>query len=339
MAVITIESFEPLLFTLGGPWTYGAGPNGQARSTSAAKTGSYGIRTNGTGEAYTLPGNKQTLITGFYMRQPSTIATDAFCRFRDSSTSQITVGTGSDGSIKAWRGSEAGTLLGTSSNTGLIALNVWNFIEIKVKIDNSVGSVEVRVNGVTQLTLSGIDTQSTANAYATNIQYCGPDGTNTVDFDDLFILDDTGTLNNDFKGEGTVQWLVPSGAGTSTQWTPSAGSNYQNVDDATAHDSDTTYNETDTANNKDMFAMGNLATSGGSVSAVKIHNFLRKTDAGVREVANIVNFNSSESQRATNALSTSYDDYEELFETDPADASTLTQAKIDAMELGYKLIT
>lgn len=341
MAILDLWDLETLEFTLGAPWSYGAGPNGQARNASAAKTGSYGIRTNGTGETLdiaTRHGNKQTLIIGFHYRNLLGLG-DALCRINDGASSQVTIGSGADGAIKAWRGNEAGTLLGTSAAAGLLSLNTWAHIEIKVKIDNSTGTVEVRVNGVTALSLSGIDTQATANAYATAITFCGPDGTNTADFDNIVVMDNAGTRNNNFLGEGIMETLYPSAAGTAAQWTPSAGSNYQNVDETGNHDSDTTYNETNTAGQKDLHAASNLSSTGGSVAGAKLTTFARKTDAGTREIAQVVNFGGGESQRATNTLTSSYAAYSEVFETDPGDSQALTPSKVNAAEIGYTAVT
>jgi hypothetical protein len=47
-----------------------------------------------------------------------------------------------------------------------VAPGGYHHFEFKTKIDNATGYIEVRVNEVTVLNLTGIDTQNTANAAA-----------------------------------------------------------------------------------------------------------------------------------------------------------------------------
>ncbi len=69
-------------------------------------------------------------------------------------------------SIAVYRGDifSAGVLLGVTAN------NVWSansafYADIRMKIDNSAGEVQIKINGVTVLNLSGLDNQVSANAW------------------------------------------------------------------------------------------------------------------------------------------------------------------------------
>lgn len=309
-----------------------------AHTTDAGYSGGYGIRTNGIGETYSFLANKQTVIVGMRYRAVTGID-DAILRFIENLNYQVTIGTTASGAIRAWRGSEAGTVIGTSVATGIIATGTWYFIEAKVTISDTVGVIEVRVDGVTVLTLSGIDTKNSSAAYTTGVVITGQNGVNTADFNSFYYCDDSGTLNNSFLGVGEALLRLVNGAGSLAQWTPSAGSNYQNVDDSgSTHDSDTTYNETSTAGNEDEFAVADIPVTGGSVAGVKQTTVMRKTDGGVRQAAPVINLGGGRSQRSTKTLTTPYVFYQEVFETDPVDASTLTEAKVNAVKIGYNLI-
>ena len=52
--------------------------------------------------------------------------------------------------------------------------------------------------------------------------------------------------------------VLPDGAGSSSQWTPDAGTNYARVNEATAPDDDTTYVETATGAQLDLYTFGNI---------------------------------------------------------------------------------
>src|SRR3546814_17566377 len=68
------------------------------------------------------------------------------------------------GVVRAYRGADyLGTLLGQGSSPAIVA-NAWQHVEAKVVISDTVGTVEVRVEGVTVLDLSGLDTLNSADA-------------------------------------------------------------------------------------------------------------------------------------------------------------------------------
>lgn len=141
--------------------------------------------------------------------------------FRDvSNAPHFMIVLGTDGSVFALRGAVmtntalGGTLIGTRSDP-CVAAGGYHHIEIKAKIDNSVGYVEVRINGVTKLNLTGVDTQNTANATAAQVAFgmngsvlSGPAGFGTFDVDDVYAWDDDASdLENTI-----VDWIGDKGA-------------------------------------------------------------------------------------------------------------------------------
>jgi hypothetical protein len=133
---------------------------------------------------------------------------------------------GTDGSIIARRGfdtentTSTGTLLGRSDPC--VARGGYHHIEVKTKIDNTTGYVEVRINEVTVLNLTGIDTQGTAEAAAAQVVVGKADtaagvalaGFGTFDMDDAFAWDNDATdAENtvvDFVGDKGAYWLPPT---------------------------------------------------------------------------------------------------------------------------------
>lgn len=142
--------------------------------------------------------------------------------FLDAANSpQVTLVIDSAGYVKAYRGSGAGTLLGTSS-TPVVTANAWNHVEAKLLVSDTVGTVEVRVNGVTKLTLTSQDTMATLNANYAQIRLGGLTESDNFYVKDLVVWNVAGSANNDFLG--TVQILrLPVDADISLNWTPSSG--------------------------------------------------------------------------------------------------------------------
>ncbi|MGH9909671.1 MAG: hypothetical protein ACRD32_03445, partial [Nitrososphaerales archaeon] len=131
--------------------------NSQSRTTTNPRTGTHSVDATGGALQRDVGSNLATIIIGAAMFRTSAGAAGQFIGIRDSTSDQLTVNLNADGSLEVRRGSSGGTLLGTSA-TGVFPANVWNYVEIKATIDNTVGVFQLRINGTTVLNLSGIDT-------------------------------------------------------------------------------------------------------------------------------------------------------------------------------------
>lgn len=253
--------------------------------------------------------------------------------FFDSGTTQVDLRVTPTGELRVTR---AGTSLGVTSGLGLVS-GVWYHIGFKAVINNTTGSFEVWVNGVSKLSGSGLDTQNTANASANqvHIQSGLPAGTTYVD--DLYVLDGQAGLNS-FQGDLKVTALFPSAAGDRTEWTPSAGANWQNVDEA-APDSDTTYNSSSTAAQADLYAMGDI-TGSPTIKAVDVLLFVRKDDAGSRTVETRIKTNTVEYGGADVSVGDTYAYVcRTLYENNPQSGVAWTVAEVNALQAGMNLIS
>ena len=135
-----------------------------------------------------------------------------------------------DGSFQARRGTYYGTLLGTS-DPGLFYPGVWNFIELKLKIDNSPnGYFYVRVNGKDVFSMTGIDTQQEATGGANRFVIKGSGQDEGIM--NYYIADDSGSYNNDFLGPVWIRAEAPYTSGEHQDWTASGEStNLACIDD------------------------------------------------------------------------------------------------------------
>jgi len=107
----------------------------------------------------------------------------------------------------------------------------WQYVQCKIKSgDGGDGEVRVLVDGTEVLN----DTTSDflANQPEMDRLRILSAGGRHYSIDDLVILDDEGTENNDFIGDVIIQTLVPDGAGSFNDWAPRAEANvWQQVDD------------------------------------------------------------------------------------------------------------
>ena len=212
---------------------------------------------------------------------------------RDGNVVQLVVVLRTDGSIDIRRGDSTThiddavsglTVLGTSG----IALqeNNWYYIELKFVLNDSTGVVVVRVNETEIINETNIDTDNTGTGIATSF-YVGGGRCGGIHSGGNVYIDDVTVRDDQFSGDVQVRAMLPNGAGTTTQWTPSTGSNYQNVDEA-APNGDTDYNNTTTVGNKDTYSYPKDLASTGEVHCIAFHYYAKKVDAGSSKICPVV---------------------------------------------------
>jgi hypothetical protein len=132
-------------------------------------------------------------------------------------------------------------------------------IEIHVKIDNSVGLIELRVNGLSDGSFSG-DTKPGADSLISNVKFCG------VRFCDMIINDPTGAENNSWPDGGHPYRIFPSSDDTPNEMTPYGltGSHYANINENTPEN--TNGLRALTSDLKEVFGLGNLPAAAKSIT-------------------------------------------------------------------------
>lgn len=232
--------------------------------------------------------------------------------YRDvANVAQIRIQMGTEGSVRALRG---GTALGRSDPC--IAAGGYHHFESKAKIDNTTGYVEVRVNEVTVLNLTGIDTQATANAESSQFVFgqggplslSGP-GFGLYDVDDCFAWDDDASdAENtvvDFVGDKGVYYLPVNGDTAEADWTKSTGvTGYELLDELTPNDADYIADTTGAA--RSIFQVAALPANVAEVIAMMPVIRARKEESGTVNLRGGVVVGASESYTATNSPSTAF---------------------------------
>ena len=279
---------------------------------------------------------KTTVTIGFAIRFSSIPGSDqVFLELKSRSDVQIQLEVSSAGAIAIKRGTSS--YLNTSA-AGLVFGATWHYVELQVTINNTTGSYEVRLDGVNIMSGTNVDTQASGNA---NVDAFLLDASSAgIRYDDLYILDDTGAApQNDFLGDSRVEVVFPDGAGNSSQWTPSAGSNWQNVDDNPADD-DSTYNESSTTNDIDLYTYANppAITGGSTFWGVKAMAKINKQDAGDRNFRIVARPTSTNRNGASQPLSTDWLYRHEIWDIDPETSSAWTDSTFNASEFGAEVL-
>lgn len=218
MSLIWMEGFDyyqpgtiPSLNWQGNPSGFSVQPssarNGAAGLFTANNTGNYLQRSIGSN-------NGNTMVWGFAVKTPSSYAAISSVGpgFWDGATLQVDVRMDATGKLNLTRN---GTILATSTLT--VSNNAWHYIELKVKINSIGGLAEVKVDGVVYATFSG-NTRTSANNYANLVRLYEINYFISQSFDDLYLLDSTGTLATDYLGDSIVSQTYAIANGGTNNW-------------------------------------------------------------------------------------------------------------------------
>lgn len=218
--------------------------------------------------------------------------------------------------------------------------DTWYYVELKWKCHASEGLGELRLNEQTLFSFSNTDTRPSLGI-ANQIAMVQIRGGSYIDmhYDDIYILDTTGSKNNDFLGDVRIDAVNPNGAGNYSQMTPSAGSNYQCVDETAFDDSDYVQDASD--GNKDSYSYADVPTDLDDLAifGVQLNNVSQRT-AGTdnRKLKGFLRTGSTDYEETTaQSLSDSFFRQQTIWEDDPSDSNDWTKAKINACEFGVEV--
>lgn len=333
MAIVDYEGFGgESNFSLAGWWSLP-----RANSVSSDGAGPFGIGRYMTGS----PSNFRIERTSAFANEagrawiqghvylPAVASQGDLFHFMDAASSQCYCCVNTALKIEIRRGDN--TLIATSTNT--ITLNAWHFIQFGCTVANS-GSAEVWVDGVQWVTASAVDTQQTANAYSNGWACAGL----SFRFANIVVYNSTGDAPTARTAIDTIVYCsLPTGAGNLTQLTPSAGSNWQNVDEV-ANDGDTTYNSSAAAVQSDLYShAGGQVPAGSTVYAVGVEAVARKDDAGTNEIKLGIRSQTTNTFHAVvDALSNTYTRYKRFWTVDPAGGGAFSVTNANAAETGVQ---
>lgn len=365
MALLFIDSFDHYATAdLLEKWTTSGVSVGNSTITVAAaggRRGTAGLRlgmvanpsANANGYALrTLAPADATAVVGFAFALSSAnmigATGPALCSLRDGGTAQMTLRLNSNLTLSVVRGTHGGTVLGTTS----LALGVGTaaYLEWKVLVHPSAGTVDVRVNGVSlaPFPLTGQNTRATANSAWNGLALglldsvastWAPGVASNFDFDDLYVLDGAGAAPlNTCLGDVRVDARVPTAPGASTGWTPSAGANWACVDESPPND-DTDSVTAATVGLTDTYTVQDAALAGAALFGVQVNLNMKKMDAGTCTIAPVVRHAGVDQVGAALAPGTGYAFGLALYPTNPGTGAAWVEADFNAAEFGCRKVS
>jgi len=224
---------------------------------------------------------------------------------------------------------DAGTYTTTNSSGGGFG---WYYVECKIVFGDT-GSFELKINGVTELSASGIDTNNNDKLSSWLRLKVPGDGKHW--YDDVYVCDSTGSENNDFLGVCQVIALFPDGDGSSSDFTPSAGDNYENVDENPVDD-DTTYNSG--SHGAIDYYTYTASVDNNLIRGIQINTTVQATDAESMAVKSKIKSGASTEDGNTHYINVGYVTRYEIVLADPDTSSRWLEAGINAAEFGLEIV-
>lgn len=338
MSVIFVEGFD--LYSSAANisvkgWV--GGNNGsQAPATGRFNGQSFRMASGSGPVTFALAAATDTLSFGMAFQVQTVSACSAsgssVLHFTNSGTVEVQIGVTSSGALVIGRGDFTTNLLATSA-AGLVTSGNWVYVELELTRNATTGAFTVYCNGASVMTGSSVNT----GALSVNTLGLGSPSTlpaSNFFYDDIYMTNVATKL-----GEMRVDTLRPSADTAQKDWTPNSGTtNFSRVNQATVDD-DTSYNSSATVGQKDLFTLSALSSTPNVIKAVQTNIYARKDDATTRAIRTNMKNNVTTTNGTTRNLTTSYLMFTDIYETNPDTAAAFTGANVNAMQLGYEVVT
>ena len=352
MALLFIDSFDHYEYnSLDDKWTSRALATGTwSIGPNVGRHGTGGILINNNNDdvpqlSKTFPAAYKTLIIGFAfkVREYGKLSPQQMWQLVNIDTARMSYTLESDGRIGIWRGRQVNDdLLGYTQCP--LHQGCWYYLEFKNTIDSTSGYIEVRVNGQTEFSYAG-NTLNGTSMQANRMIFGGVPAVQVLVpphqyvIDDFYVCNDIGSANNNFLGDVRIEALFPNSDGGSVQWAVSTtGNNYQMINE-TIPNSDQDYTETSSPGRRDTLHMTNMSVNSAYIFGIYTLLNTRKNNAGDRNIRPLITTNGSTYVGSSRPINTDYQYWEEIWETNPVQATSWSIADVNSFQVGYELVS
>jgi hypothetical protein len=200
-------------------------------------------------------------------------------------------------------------ILGHSS-PGVFTFLTFVSVACRALIDAVNGEIQVWINGILVINVTGINTVLAGNANITGIELMSTGG--ITYHRSVYVLDCATAPHITYLGPGPVIAVVPFANGAPVEWTPLSGQNFSEVNEIPP-DGDTSYVSSATPGQVDQYQYANGAPAGATVVGIQ-HCLDMEIDSGARSVGSDL----AGVAGAGIALGVGYNIYTFPYDTNPA---------------------
>jgi hypothetical protein len=251
--------------------------------------------------------------------------------------------------LQVFRDTGGGTALTGATGTTTLQPLSWYVVEMRFSIHDTTGFVHVKLNGLDEIhtaggPVTGLDTRNagTGNWAAVRYGECWNNSGTAPLAETAWILNDVGSLNNNFIGDQTAVYLPPNG-NSAVQFTPSGSpplANWECVDEI-PHNTDTDYVESPTTGHVDLLTLTDIpvAFAGKQITGVQGHHYVRQTVVGTSQVRPILKSGSTVINGSTlNLGQSAVYTAQRVVSESPTGSALYTEAEINSLLVGYEKV-
>lgn len=237
--------------------------------------------------------------------------------------------------LRFTRGTYSSSVI-AETEPGIFTLNAYNHMELRVFLDDTNGSIEVRMNGRTPpvLLVTGVDTLGATGTPAEFLIFKdnGASGGQSPQYlDDLTIWDTSTAFTNDFIGDNRCRTRLTASDGPVQNWpVTGAASPYLALDNVPPLPA-TEYVTADAAGDTSNFGLTQLPTNTAYCAGINMVTMLAKSDAGLCEVVPEIVSGAFTATGAPIVPGTGAAMYNQIFQTDPATGSLFLLPSLQAL--------
>jgi hypothetical protein len=323
-----------------GKW--GAGTDaGVTPQTSVVRTGTHAARASGVSywlmtKSYVTTGGPVVGMAFRFDAAGSWYSNYNLIEIREGSVVHLAVGLDANQKLIVKLGNT--TILATG--TTQLVVGAWYYIEVKAIIHDTAGSYEVRLDAVTELIASGVDTRNGGTGVWDRVLVCH--SFNSAWYvDDFYLCDTTGAPpRNTFLGPVKVETLYPQtdavAAGSNAGLTPSTGTDHGAMVDENPPTT-TDYNASATVGVKDTYNYPSMAMV-GTIFGIQTNLYVAKSDTSGRQVCSVLRVGAGpDVDGSPSSLASAFTYLSEVRSQKP-DLSEWTTADVAALQVGMKIV-
>ncbi len=255
--------------------------------------------------------------------------------------SQLSLQLFHDNKFRVVRGDAiSGTVLATS--TGVFSLkNEWHFVELQCVIDQTTGSFSAQFDGTTidGLTATSQDTALSTNEFGNAVILRGVIASPATKcwYNDFYIANGDSPGVTAMLGDMKIDALFPRADGNYEEFTASSGTDsFALVNELPPTTDDSTYVESQTANEKNSFLMDEAGNF--TIHGVQHTVFLRKTDVNRRKIKHLTRIAGTDHKGDLVRMGDVYTMKTKMWETNPQTGSLWLHSQVNGAEFGMEVI-
>lgn len=246
--------------------------------------------------------------------------------------------------FRVWLSQGGSAAIAIGYEAVLFVPGAWHWIEARCKLGTSTGVVEVWLDNVQLINLTNINTNPNTSSSITTmiVTTVGAQGTQTPfigTYDDLYILDTSGGVNNTRLGDSRIETRIPVSDAGINDGTPSVSGPHYAMLNGVPWQNTNTVTLNNTSGQEELFNMSPLESSPATIFACRAITIMEKTDGGTMTGRTVTKSSGTEADGPITPGLNIWCHIDGIQEVDPHTSAPWTAAAVNACQVGFKIST